>query len=299
MSSIFLSHNHADKPFARRLASDLRAAGHVVWIDEAEIDIGDSLVEKIREGIDEVDYVAAILSGASIQSQWVKRELDIASNREIEEGKVVVLPLLLEEVALPGFLKGKLYGDFRKEENYHESLSLLLRKLGPVCCTPQFDQTEISRLRKELEQAKRNVAQHVQIVEQHQKAALRNKSPELRAAIEKANRDHPEHAPINVSYAFIVGNQPITLDYLLWCVAKAERRGGHPIEILFSIENKWPEASSMLEAYSEMLDAVAGREGQVLTCAFEVGRSSLRRRASRPRAVRPGWPGEQRVSPPV
>jgi hypothetical protein len=199
VSSIFLSHNHADKAFARRLASDLRAAGHIVWIDEAEINIGDSLVEKIREGIDEVDYVGAILSGASVQSEWVKRELDIASNREIEERIVVVLPLLLEEVDLPGFLKGKLYGDFRKEEHYEESLSLLLRKLGPPSSAPNLDQAEISRLRKELEEAKRTVARHVQTVEQHQKAALRSKPAELRAAIEKANRNHPEHAPINVS----------------------------------------------------------------------------------------------------
>lgn len=40
MSSIFLSHNRADKIFVRRLAVDLRVAGYVVWIDEAEINIG-------------------------------------------------------------------------------------------------------------------------------------------------------------------------------------------------------------------------------------------------------------------
>ena len=88
-------------------------AGHAVWIDEAEINIGDSLIEKIRNGLDQVDYVAAILSRASIDSPWVTRELDIASNREIDEGRTVVLPLLVEKVDLPGFLKGKFYGDFR------------------------------------------------------------------------------------------------------------------------------------------------------------------------------------------
>ena len=36
--------------------------GHSVWIDEAEINIGDSLIGKIREGLDEVDFVAAVLS---------------------------------------------------------------------------------------------------------------------------------------------------------------------------------------------------------------------------------------------
>ena len=68
MSTIFLSHSHRDKPFARRLAADLRHAGHMVWIDEAEIQIGDSLIEKIRDGIDRVEFVAAILSSASIES---------------------------------------------------------------------------------------------------------------------------------------------------------------------------------------------------------------------------------------
>ena len=120
MSSIFLSHAFEDKLFARKLAKDLRQAGHIVWIDEAEIKIGDSLIEKIRDGIDRVDYVAAVLSRKSVNSAWVKKELDIASNREIEEKRVVVLPILLEDVKIPGFLKGKLYADFRSKKLYQE-----------------------------------------------------------------------------------------------------------------------------------------------------------------------------------
>ena len=100
MSYVFLSHTHSDKPFARRLAVDLRRQGHIVWIDEAEIDIGESLIEKIREGIDQVDYLIAVLSKKSTQSEWVKRELDLASNREIDEQRVIVLPLLLENVCV-------------------------------------------------------------------------------------------------------------------------------------------------------------------------------------------------------
>ena len=41
--SAFLSHNSNDKPFVRRLASELRAAGVKVWVDEAELRVGDSL----------------------------------------------------------------------------------------------------------------------------------------------------------------------------------------------------------------------------------------------------------------
>ena len=71
MSSIFLSHNHDDKAFARRLAKDLQQAGIRVWFDEAELKIGDSLIEKIRQGIDEMEYVGVVLSPNSVESPWV------------------------------------------------------------------------------------------------------------------------------------------------------------------------------------------------------------------------------------
>ncbi|MFO1433971.1 MAG: toll/interleukin-1 receptor domain-containing protein [Candidatus Competibacteraceae bacterium] len=35
MSTIFLSHNHNDKPFVRELANYLRKYGIEVWVDEA------------------------------------------------------------------------------------------------------------------------------------------------------------------------------------------------------------------------------------------------------------------------
>ena len=49
---IFLSHTEADKPFVRQLRDDL--LGHNVprvWVDEAEIQLGDSLIAKIDEGL--------------------------------------------------------------------------------------------------------------------------------------------------------------------------------------------------------------------------------------------------------
>lgn len=129
MSSIFLSHNHADKPFVRRLAEDLEAAGIRVWIDEAEIMIGDSLIEKIRQGIDEMEYVGVILSPNSVNSPWVQREVDIAMNQEIKGKRVKVLPLMIAECELPGFLEGKLYADFCDPERYEEEFSKVLSRL--------------------------------------------------------------------------------------------------------------------------------------------------------------------------
>jgi hypothetical protein len=233
----------------------MRKVGHTVWIDEAEINIGDSLIEKIRDGLDQVDFVAAILSSASIASPWVTRELDIASNREIEENRVVVLPLLLEPVELPGFLKGKFYGDFTDAARYGEMLDLLLRKLGPASEPLKPSIEELAQLREQLAAAQAAAAQHKTALETHQKMALHGKSENLVEAILVANKRFPLHAPINTTYAFEVGNMPITLDYLFWTIAKSERRGAHPIEILLSRENKWPKVHAMLSAYDDLLSS--------------------------------------------
>jgi hypothetical protein len=138
---IFLSHTHADNSFANTLAKDLARAGARVWIDEAEIQVGDSLIEKIRDGIDSMDYLAVVLSPESVNSQWVRREVDIAMNQEIEGKRVKVLPLLYKPCDLPGFLKGKLYSDFTVPSTYDSALGTILRRLGlsPAQTAHQYD----------------------------------------------------------------------------------------------------------------------------------------------------------------
>lgn len=127
---IFLSHSHFDRHFVKRLAQDLSRYGVHVWVDEAEMMIGDSLIEKIRAGIDSMDYVVAIISRHSVKSEWVRREIDVAMNQEIAGRRVKVLPLLIDDCDLPGFLLGKLYSDFRRPEKYNEALEVLLKRLG-------------------------------------------------------------------------------------------------------------------------------------------------------------------------
>ena len=130
--SIFLSHNINDKAFARKLALDLDCHGVNVWLDEAELKIGDSLIEKIRDGIDSVGYVAVILSPNSIKSRWVQKEIDVAMTLEISGKEIKVLPLMLERCELPGFLLGKFYADFTDESKYLSSFEQLTNTMGIV-----------------------------------------------------------------------------------------------------------------------------------------------------------------------
>ncbi|CAA7386752.1 toll/interleukin-1 receptor domain-containing protein [Chryseobacterium fistulae] len=253
MSKIFLSHTSVDKPFVRKLSADLRNNGHTVWIDEAEINIGDSLIGKIREGLDSVDYVAVILSKASIQSEWVKKELEIASNKEIKEKRVIILPLIIEYVEMPSFLEGKLYGDFSDKEKYKATLQLLLRSLANSKIIKKSKE-ELETIKKELAEAKGIISKYKKTIDKVTEYNLSIKDVKLKEKINNENNLHPEYAPINNVYAFDLGDIYITLGYLLWALGKIQMHGSHPIILLLSIYDKWDDAHRMLEAYDDMIN---------------------------------------------
>lgn len=130
MSSVFLSHNSKDKPWVRNLAERLIADEVIVWLDEAEINIGDSLIEKISAGIHDMRFVAAIISKNSVESSWVQKEISIAMSKEISGREVTVLPLVIDNCDLPTSLSDKLYADFTNPNEFEISYSKLLRALG-------------------------------------------------------------------------------------------------------------------------------------------------------------------------
>jgi hypothetical protein len=131
MSRIFLSHNSKDKRFVKRLGRYLSENGVKVWIDEAEIKVGDSLIHKISEGIKDMDFLGVILTPNSISSNWVQKELEIAITLEIDNRHIKVLPILYKDCEIPIFLKDKVYADFRNRKMFQHSLIKLLDVLLP------------------------------------------------------------------------------------------------------------------------------------------------------------------------
>ena len=120
----FVSHSSKDKPFIRQLASDLTEQGITVWIDEQMIKVGDSIVEKISQGLAESDYFLIALSENSVNSEWVKKELNQALLKEIEAREVKILPLKLSECEIPLLIKEKKFADF--SVSYKSGLNALL-----------------------------------------------------------------------------------------------------------------------------------------------------------------------------
>jgi len=124
---VFISYSSSDRPFVARLASDLKRLGVAVWWDQWAIRVGDSISEKVQDGISGAAWLAVVLSPRSVASAWVQRELGAAFVTELERRQIFVLPLLYEECDIPLLLRDKLYADFRA--SYQDGLDAVLERL--------------------------------------------------------------------------------------------------------------------------------------------------------------------------
>ena len=126
---VFISHSSADKPFVRDLAVELRSHGLDVWYDDWEIAVGDSIIDKIFEGLRASDTLVVVLSPVSVASRWVKEELNTVVMRRVSENDIRILPVLLETCDIPLPLRHIRYADFRQNKN--DGFALLLDSLAP------------------------------------------------------------------------------------------------------------------------------------------------------------------------
>lgn len=126
---IFISYSHRDRDFVKKLADDLKKKGISVWWDEWEINVGDSIVQRIEDGIKTSAFLAVVLSPDSVKSNWVKREVGSATMRQLSEKRsITVLPILVTECEIPILLSDIKYADFRSD--YKLGLKGLLRTLS-------------------------------------------------------------------------------------------------------------------------------------------------------------------------
>lgn len=127
---VFISYSHTDKEFVDKLAVQLVREKVHVWLDRWELHVGDSLITKVQEAISGASALLVILSNASVASEWCKKELNSALIRELEEKRVVILPILIEDCAIPLFLKEKMYADFRND--FDKGLRTTLEAIAKV-----------------------------------------------------------------------------------------------------------------------------------------------------------------------
>ncbi|PKK81934.1 MAG: hypothetical protein CVT49_16335 [candidate division Zixibacteria bacterium HGW-Zixibacteria-1] len=89
----FICHASEDKQdVVEPLASELRNQGAKVWLDSWVLKIGDSLSEKINEGLIHCKYGIVILSPSFFEKSWPQKELSGLVQKEIG-GQKVILPI--------------------------------------------------------------------------------------------------------------------------------------------------------------------------------------------------------------
>lgn len=90
---VFVCHASEDKAeIARPLADALLARGLSVWFDEYALTVGDSLRQKIDEGLAKSKFGIVVLSPAFFAKHWPQQELNGLAAKEVA-GVKVILPV--------------------------------------------------------------------------------------------------------------------------------------------------------------------------------------------------------------
>lgn len=127
MATVFLSYRRGDGQAAQRLAEALRQAHHDVWLDIWAIRLGDSIVERINDGLAGAVYVVVCYSSAPSTSPWMDREWQATLARQLNGAGVKLLPVRLTGGVPPAILEDIKYADLVKDWN--QGLSELLDAL--------------------------------------------------------------------------------------------------------------------------------------------------------------------------
>ncbi len=111
MANVFISHRGDDLATAERLANELKAAGHSVWLDGWELQIGDSIVGRINAGLSGATYVVLCYSSHGVMAPWMSREWMSALAGQLNGANVKLLPVVLTGGTPPAILADIKYAD--------------------------------------------------------------------------------------------------------------------------------------------------------------------------------------------
>lgn len=124
----FVSYSRSDSEFAKRLVGDLKSQGVQVWLDQIDIRGGARWDAEIEKALDGSKEVLVILSAASVESQNVLDEINLA----LDEGKSII-PVLKNDCRVPFRIRRLQYVDFRSDyaDGLRSLLNALLGNEGP------------------------------------------------------------------------------------------------------------------------------------------------------------------------
>lgn len=127
MANVFISYSSSDVTEAEKLAHEIRAAGHHVWFDRWEIGLGDSIIQKINEGLEGAAFVVVCFSSSTALAPWMGREWMSTLARQLSGHGVKLLPVVLTGGKPPAILADTRYADLGKD--WSQGVAELLRAI--------------------------------------------------------------------------------------------------------------------------------------------------------------------------
>jgi hypothetical protein len=92
----FISYSREDAKFVDKLCDRLSKEGINVWLDRHDMVAG-TIQEQVWRAIQVHHVVIIVLSKVSVESDWVKNELDMARRKEKVAKRAVLCPIALDD----------------------------------------------------------------------------------------------------------------------------------------------------------------------------------------------------------
>jgi hypothetical protein len=137
--SCFISYSTKDQDFTNRLHADPQNSGVRCWFAPHDLPIGAKTWDAIDEAIKLRDKLLLILSKNSIDSDWVKDEVQKAFAEERDRKQLVLFPVRIDDVVMEStepwarkLRDQRNIGDFRRwkdHDGYKQSFDRVLRDL--------------------------------------------------------------------------------------------------------------------------------------------------------------------------
>lgn len=129
----FLSYRHggADAEFARQLLMRLEEAGWRVALDERDFRPEQHYVLEMERCVRESRYTLAIISRRYLESGNTEEEALIGKVLDLDQRRRRLIPLFIEPVELPIWLRGTVGIDFARTDSVIDPFERLTRALAP------------------------------------------------------------------------------------------------------------------------------------------------------------------------
>lgn len=112
---VFLCHSSKDKEIAEEVWR--RLGEHAAWLDKAEVELGDILLEKIAAGVEEASDFVLFWSKNASESAWVRFEVHMGFIRFLHQKGCRPRVVTLDDTPLPLYLQPFLFLDGQKSRS--------------------------------------------------------------------------------------------------------------------------------------------------------------------------------------